>query len=60
MVSKSLSILILLPFALQKTTDHTLFKPVEIHINLLYGYFSASLIALVGWSFFYSHVHLFV
>lgn len=55
MVIKSLTILILLPFALQKTVDHTLFKPVEIHIHL-YGYFSASLVALVVWMF-YSHVH---
>jgi len=48
MVSKCPSISILLPFALQKATHRTLFKPVEIHIKLLYGYFSAALIVLVG------------
>lgn len=57
-VSKALTILILLPFALQKTTfvvvqDRISFMSVEISINLLDGYFSASLIALVAWVLFF-------
>lgn len=59
-ISKPPTVIILLPFALQKTTGHTLFKPADININLMYGYFSASLVALIVWGFFYSHVHLFV
>lgn len=51
MVIKSLTILLLLPFALQETTDRTLIKPIKIHVNLLYVFFSASLTALFGFFF---------